>query len=246
MDCERVREEFVERLTGTIDHATAEAVDEHIAGCAACRAETERLREMWVELGMLDVAPVAATTAAARRVGRLISARRASAPADVPVARRGGVRAARVTLGLAAAVVAGVAIGRWTRDVGRSDPAAGVAQQAPAPGGERFLLLLHGPASRGGPSPDAAAQRAVVEEYRAWAERLRSAGQLVSAEKLADEPLRMVARDSSYVPPRFTAEEVGGYFLIQVVDSATAYRVARESPHLKYGGTVQVRRIEPT
>ena len=46
--------------------------------------------------------------------------------------------------------------------------------------------------------------------------------------------------------PHDAPDELGGFFLVQVADSAEAFRIARECPHLKHGGTVQVRRIEPT
>jgi hypothetical protein len=85
-----------------------------------------------------------------------------------------------------------------------------------------------------------------VSEYRAWAGRLRSSGALVLAEKLADEPIVIHARDGVIRPERSSADEVGGFFLIQVADSAEADRIVRECPHLKYGGTVQLRKIEPT
>ena len=37
MECERIREEFVERLTGTLDPARFRAIDDHLSGCAGQR-----------------------------------------------------------------------------------------------------------------------------------------------------------------------------------------------------------------
>jgi len=65
------------------------------------------------------------------------------------------------------------------------------------------------------------------------------------AEKLASDPLTMLTPTGSTELPHDTADELGGFFLIQA-DSAEAFRIARECPHLKHGGTVQVRRIQPT
>jgi predicted anti-sigma-YlaC factor YlaD len=107
MECERVREEFVGRLTGNIDAERSQAVDDRLAGCSGCRAETERMRE------------------------------------------------------------------------------------------------------------------------------------------LADDPLTMLTATGATQMPRNTPDELGGFFLIQA-DPAEAFRIARECPHLRYGGTVQVRRIQPT
>jgi hypothetical protein len=55
----------------------------------------------------------------------------------------------------------------------------------------------------------------------------------------------MLSASGATEMPRGTADELGGFFLIQA-DSAEAYRIARECPHLRHGGTVQVRRIQPT
>jgi hypothetical protein len=118
------------------------------------------------------------------------------------------------------------------------------------PAKEKYVLLLHGPSrppSAGPPTAaDSAAERAIVDEYRAWAVSLANAGSLVTAEKLADDPLTMLVADRTVQMPRNTPDELGGFFLIQVADSAEAFRIARACPHLKHGGSVQVRRIEPT
>jgi hypothetical protein len=241
MECERVREDFVERLTGSLDAERSKAIDEHLAGCAACRAETVRMREIWNELGALK-AP--APSGAAGRVGRLIDARAGSAQI-VPARRALGQRVAISVLALAASLVIGVVIGQRTR----SEPANTPPTVASAPK-ERYVLLLHGPArtapaSAAQAAADSVAEQAIVAEYRAWAIGLRNSGALVIAEKLADDPLMMLTANGATQMPRNTADELGGFFLIQA-DSAEAFRIARACPHLKHGGTVQVRRIQPT
>jgi hypothetical protein len=254
MECEHVREQFIERLTGTLDEERSQAIDAHIAGCAACRTETERMRNIWEELGSLQ--PRAATGGGAARIERLIDARGSAGALHVPKASAGapsaprssvGRRAALLSAAIAASLLAGVVVGR--RSVSPSDVATAVSA-ASVDAREQYLLLLEGPA-RTGPAgaPTAsgsAAEAAIVDEYRAWAGRLQSTGALVSAEKLADRPITILAASGVIAPARNVAEEIGGFFLIQVADSAEAYRIARECPHLKYGGTVQVRRIEPT
>jgi len=115
---------------------------------------------------------------------------------------------------------------------------------------QKFVLLLHGPA-RARPltqrtSADSASERAIVAEYSAWARGLAAAGSLVMAEKLADDPPTMLAASGATEAIRGTADELGGFFVIQAADSAEAFRIARDCPHLRHGGTVQVRRIEPT
>lgn len=243
MECERVREEFVERLTGTLDPERSRAIDEHLTGCPACRAETERMRELWAELGTLRVP---ASGAAADRVGGLIEARgRVGAP---PAASNRGT-APRILISaaaLAASLLIGVVIGRRpATQTAQLPPNAAAASQK-----ERYVLLLHGPARTAPATPtqaaaDSVAEQAIVAEYRAWAGRLRDSGALVMAEKLADDPLTMLTAAGATPMPRNSADELGGFFLIQA-DSAEAFRIARECPHLRHGGTVQVRRIQPT
>ncbi len=257
MECERVREEFVERLTGRLDASQAREIDEHLAGCAACQVETDRLRSLWEELGSLTPAPTAGH--AASRVERLIDARARSGSAGASVANssvRPSImpRTAIMSAAIAASLLMGLVLGRRSTMSGaeRGDPAV-VASASPAPtaGKQQYLLLLEGPARTrpAGVPPSAAdsvAERALVQEYGAWAGALARSGALVMAEKLADDEITILARDGAISPARDPADEVGGFFLIQVADAAEAHRIARECPHLKYGGTVQVRRIEPT
>ena len=250
MDCERVREEFVERLTGTLDGSQSRVIDEHIAGCAACRAETERMRELWTELGAVTV-PAASGSAA--RVERMIDARaRQHSAATTPTQRVSPIpRAAILAIGLAASLLIGVMLGRGSTSTPAVPSApGGTTMAATTDNKERYVLLLHGPARNRATAADAAAdsanEAALVAEYAAWAGRLAGEGKLLAGEKLADDPHSMLAANGTVDVPRFTAEELGGFFIIQAADSAEAYRIARDCPHLKHGGTVQVRRIEPT
>jgi hypothetical protein len=246
MECERVREDFVERLTGTLDAERSRTIDQHLAGCASCRAETERMREMWAELATLRVP---APGGAGGRVARLIGARAssesraaASRPSRVP-------RVLASTGALAAALVVGALAGRQSAHRPGEPVAIRPNADAVQPK-ERYVLLLHGPARTAPLTPaqaaaDSAAEQAIVSEYRAWAMRLRDSGALVMAEKLADDPLTMLTAAGTTQMPRNTPEELGGFFLIQA-DSAEAFRIARECPHPRHAGTVQVRRIQPT
>ena len=142
MDCEQVRDEFIERLTGTLDPARAKAIDEHLAGCPACRAETERLREMWTELGTLTV-PAAA--GGAGRVERLVDARSRS---QLPTRRR-AIRTAMLTLGAVAASLAlGVVLGKRATGVATQPVLPEAPAVATAASKAKYVLLLHGPSRR--------------------------------------------------------------------------------------------------
>ena len=243
MECEHVREEFIERLTGTLDADRASAIDQHLAGCPACRAETERLTEMWKELGQLHVP---APTGARDRIERLIDARAQSGTA----APSHSGRALRITLIGSLAVAASLAIGILIGQRSTSPPTPTASNASVSAPKTRYLLLLHGPAQTPPQTAeqsvaDSIAGAAIVAEYKAWAMRLRDSGALVAAEKLAANPVTMLSASGATEMPRGTADELGGFFLIQA-DSAEAYRIARECPHLRHGGTVQVRRIQPT
>jgi len=255
MECERVREGFVDRLTGAPDRDRDREIDEHLKSCAACRAETERMRAIWEELGSLR--PAASSTGGSRRIERLIDARSRAASASPNISATRPSLVPRAALGatlIAASLLVGMVVGRRSaRPTGeaRDSAAAPVASTSNTPPREQYLLLLEGPARTrpAGVVPsaaDSAAERAIVAEYGAWAGRLQRSGALVMAEKLADEPIAIHAKSGVITPTRNPADEVGGFFLIQVTDSAEAQRIARECPHLKYGGTVQLRKIQPT
>jgi hypothetical protein len=146
------------------------------------------------------------------------------------------------TVAIAASLIMGVLLGRLgARDRSNDRAIAPLAQVESAPR-ERYILFLQGPAR----DANVVGEEAIVAEYRAWATKLRASGSLVSAEKLADAPVTMLAANTTTELPHDTPEELGGFFLIQVADSAEAFRIARECPHLRHGGTVQVRRIQPT
>ena len=251
MECERIREEFVERLTGTLAPARFRAIDDHLSGCAACRAETERLRELWAELATLNV-PAGASGAG--RIERMIDARTRLAAGGVGLGARPERRTrpreiALSLVGLAASLFIGMALGH--RSNAASDTAVPAPNIAPASATkQKYVLLLHGPArTRPLTQPtaaDSAAERAIVAEYSAWARGLAAAGSLVMAEKLADDPLTILAASGATEAIGGTADELGGFFVIQAADSAEAFRIARDCPHLRHGGTVQVRRVQPT
>jgi hypothetical protein len=250
MNCENVREEIVERLvrgdrpSSVANAEHARAVEEHLASCDGCRAEADRLRALWGELGALSAPAAPVRTGAEARVARLVDARGSRGA-------RGSVRhLTPLLLSLAAMLLVGLALGRWLgvpRNGPTASPRGTVAVTPSADARAQFILLLQGPAAAAdAPAPSADEVRALVAEYGQWAQRLRQAGTLVSAEKLSDEPFQVLSRDGARQPPRGAADELGGFFVIRAADADEAHRIARQSPHLKYGGTIQVRRIEPT
>lgn len=122
---------------------------------------------------------------------------------------------------VATAFLAGLVIGRWT-----------AAAPEVAPG--YALFLEEGEAYRQ-PGPEGVAVR--VAEYRAWAEALDREGRLVLAGQLHDEGLR-IPRDTTDGDVRIT-----GLFVVDAESTEAAATMARESPHVRYGGTVLVRPV---
>jgi hypothetical protein len=107
----------------------------------------------------------------------------------------------------------------------------------------QFALLLYEDASYQSAPPDG--QEARIAEYADWARRLAGEGRLVDAGKLSDAGDLLAGTDrSTAVVPRAAEGMLAGYFVIRAQDRREAERIARECPHLKYGGTISLREIE--
>jgi hypothetical protein len=143
-------------------------------------------------------------------------------------------------LALAASVLlfaGGLAIGRFG---GESGPAA------PADGRPRFALFLYEGPEYDQPAPGGMDER--VEEYVAWARAERTGGTVEGGEKLKDGDDVAVGPDGSTgaVPSPPGQPRLAGYFLIRAADQRTALEIARSCPHVRYGGRIVLREIEPT
>lgn len=131
-----------------------------------------------------------------------------------------GRRAARLPLAVAAAVVllaSGYVLGAWHT---RPRPAA-------LPSEPRFVLLLHEtPSTRSIDIPE----QALVEEYRNWARRIHANGRAITGEKLKDA----------------AGETLSGFFIVEAATLEAARAIADSCPHVRYGGRIEVREIDPT
>lgn len=113
-----------------------------------------------------------------------------------------------------------------------------------------FALLLYG-ADTG---DDSASHVARAAEYSAWANVERADARIVGGEALgrsvaAIAAVRNVGRGSDSVviaDDSSGPNDFVGYFLVSARDREAAVRLARDCPHIKYGGRVVVRRINPT
>lgn len=140
--------------------------------------------------------------------------------------------------GLAAAAAVALFVGGYfTGQEGRGTP---------APELPRFLLLLYeGPEYRNTP-PGREEER--VREYGEWAAERGALGQLESGEKLRDGGGLRIETDGSVSPvPLSTGEtRLTGFFMIRAPDDRSALEIARTCPHVRYGGSVIIREIDPT
>ena len=105
----------------------------------------------------------------------------------------------------------------------------------------RYALLLYGGSTAGNASEEAL----VVDEYRRWARGIAERGHYVAGEKLADEAREVTRSDVAATTPRDSAA-LAGFFIVSAATPAEAESIARSCPHLRRGGRIVVRRIEPT
>ena len=113
-----------------------------------------------------------------------------------------------------------------------------------------YMLLLHEtPADYSQFSPEQI--QSVIAEYVAWRTTVASTGNLIGGEKLADEGGKRLSgygadlrvTDGPYAEAK---EVIGGYFVISAADYDEAVAISRNCPHLKFGGRIELREIEPT
>lgn len=113
-----------------------------------------------------------------------------------------------------------------------------------------YLLLLHEkPSDFSDLSPDAI--QAVIAEYVAWSQKIAEQGKMVGGQKLRDEGGKYLngygsefrATDGPFAEAK---EVIGGIFTISADRYDEAVEISKDCPHLKYGGWIELREIEPT
>ena len=88
----------------------------------------------------------------------------------------------------------------------------------------------------------------IVQQYMEWSNRMRAAGRLAASNKLKDGEGRVLSGDGPQMavkdgPYSETKEVVGGYWLLEAADFDEAVKLAKDSPHLRFG-TLEIRAIE--
>jgi hypothetical protein len=84
-----------------------------------------------------------------------------------------------------------------------------------------------------------------VREYASWARTIATSGRYVAGEKLGDSARELTA--AAVVDRAATdSESLAGFFIVSAASAAEADSIARSCPHVRHGGKVVIRRIEPT
>ena len=122
-----------------------------------------------------------------------------------------------------------------------------LAQRSPdnvrtAVAAHEFMLLLHGEPLLRYPEEEHAR---IIGEYVAWARELGDENRFVRGNELAPGGRVLQVRSGTIrsTPIEDVENAVSGYFIVTASDLDEAVRIASDSPHLKYDGTVEVRQI---
>jgi hypothetical protein len=107
-----------------------------------------------------------------------------------------------------------------------------------------YLLLIRGTDWESGLSPEDI-QR-FMGQFTAWHERLEEEGKIVAAHPLAHEGKLVSGAKGSTVadgPYAESKEAVGGFFLLRVDSYEEAVEIAKASPVVDFGGSIEVRPV---
>lgn len=110
-----------------------------------------------------------------------------------------------------------------------------------------MLLLYDSPTAAPDLSPEE--MQRIIEKYQAWSGSLESRGRYVGGNKLRDGEGRVLRGGDGKPrvldgPYSETKEVVGGVITIRADDYDEAVRLASDCPHLGFGGTIEVRRVD--
>ena len=111
-----------------------------------------------------------------------------------------------------------------------------------------YMLLLHNdPTDWKKMSPEE--MQKAIQKFIAWRQKLDSQRVLVGSAKLRDDGGKVIrGKDQMRVtdgPYSETREVLGGYFAISAANYAAAVEQCRDCPGLEYGGTIELREVEP-
>ena len=91
--------------------------------------------------------------------------------------------------------------------------------------------------------------QSVISEYQAWSQEMGDAGRMLGGQKLTSDSGRLLTGFESSLtvtdgPMAEAKEVIGGFFEIEAATYDEAVDVAQSCPHLKFGGTIELRQID--
>ena len=107
----------------------------------------------------------------------------------------------------------------------------------------QFMLLLYDdPKSWQNATPEL--MQTAMEKYRAWTTKPFTKGSARLAEDFG-KVLRSIGGKpiASDGPYSETKEVLAGYYTIEAASYDDAVRIAKDHPHVEYGGTIEVRKV---
>ena len=150
-----------------------------------------------------------------------------------------------VAAAAAAAALVSVPVTLWTAN-GSATPEPFIAGGVPEASAPSFVLVLQGRWPDNS-TVDAAERARRAEEYWGWTSTLADRGLLVAAGDLRWEPGRQLGQLTALqVPDQEVLDDpeyVVGMITLRVDSYESAIAIAEACPHLRYGGSVSVRRV---
>jgi hypothetical protein len=108
----------------------------------------------------------------------------------------------------------------------------------------KFMLLLKGQGNWDQMSPSE--MEAAYKQYSGWSRQLRDENRFIDGDEL-DRACKIISPGPTSVitdgPFAESKEAVGGYYMITANDLDEAAKIALGCPHLKFGGSVEVRPV---
>lgn len=224
MNDEALHRRILDAVLAPPDPERDRALERELADRPELLREYRRLREVWGTLGELPVheEPEGARSRAEEAARTAIGA---EGVREVAGRRSRALTAAAIALAFLGGAGAGV---WWSSPEPQEVPTSAAA--ATVDDGARYVLLI-----RGGDSPDG--EEAATAAMTDWARELFSRDRLLWAERLtAERGLRVGAEPGA----GGGGPAVGGLFVIRAADREEAARIARDAPHLAWGGVVDV------
>ena len=81
----------------------------------------------------------------------------------------------------------------------------------------------------------------MFEEYKAWMENTHAKGVKITGQELVNEAVLVRRSAPNEIQGSEVAIRTTGYFILEASSLEEAVAVAQENPHVKYGGTVEVK-----